>query len=249
MLKYDDFDFSPYLIVNYVGKPLLPPQTLFTKSIGGRPGAYFFEKKDEPIIIPVGITLSEDTLTNYFERKRFLSGHFNKERPKKIVFGNEPHMYIEGILEGSTDLDEIASFGQGVLNFFCPDPFYYAIDDEFFAFKDAGKYSFRRDKGNTKSLPLVEIKGTNSNGVITLKASNTTINFDGTLKTGETLVFDSDLITSYILKENGEKESANDDIDTMTFPFLKMGLNEFEISIKDGATIQEVRIQARSRWT
>ncbi|MBM7717203.1 putative phage tail component-like protein [Bacillus thermophilus] len=249
MLNYDNFNFSPYLTVNDIKRPILPPQSLATKTILGRDGAYFFQKQHEPIILPVSITVIEETAINYRERIRFLSGKLNKREPKPIVFSDEPNMFIEGIIQDTTEMEEVLSIGQGDLNFFCPDPFYYAIEDEIFTFKAPGTYSIVRNKGNTESLPIIEIKGTNALGAITVETDNAKITFDGKLSSGEILVFDSKYITSYILQTDGKKRSANNDIDSMTFPYFEMGSNNIKVATVGDATVSEIKVHSKSRWT
>ncbi|WP_373896386.1 distal tail protein Dit [Virgibacillus sp. CBA3643] len=247
MLKYDGFDLSNYLLVEDIGRPLLPPQTLETMSIYGRRGAYFLENQDDPITIPVDVTIYEQQGMTYRELTRFLAEKLNKSEPKQLIFEDEPNLYIDGILDGSTELETTVRVGQGTLNFYCPDPSYYAIEDEILTYNGTGDYNFTREKGNTESYPLIEIEGENSNGTITIATDNTEINFEGDLSSGEVLVFDSDLITSYILQTDGEQRSANNDIDTMDFPIFQVGANNINISAS-GATVNDIRIYLRSRW-
>lgn len=247
--NYDNFDFSPYLIVNGVDRALLPPQTLYTTPITGRPGVYYFEKQSDPVVLPVRITLIEQTISNYLSRKRFLAGKLNKREPKRLVFSDEPDKFIEGILHGSTDLEEIASSGKGTLNFFCPDPYFYAVEDEIHTFNSAGSYTVVRNKGNTESLPLIEIRGTNSLGEITLQTSNSKIKFNGKLTSSDVLVFDSKFITSFIVNSSGSKKSANNYIDSMVFPYFDIGSNDVKVTVSGGASISEIKIYSRSRWT
>lgn len=249
MLNYDDFDLSPYLTVNEIGRPILPPQNVVTKSITGRAGAYFIRKDHEPIEIPVEITVNEKEIPDYRKRIRFLSEKLNKDEPKRIIFSDEPDIYIKGILTGDTPLDEVLTAGQGEIVFLCPDPFYYEIEDEVFTFAEEGEHNFTREKGNTESLPIIEIEGTNETGIITIETDHTEINFDGVLKHGEVLTFDSDLITSYIVQNDGTKRSGNNDIDTMNFPFLLVGANRIKVTTSGGAKVDRINIYSRSRWT
>jgi phage-related protein len=134
------------------------------------------------------------------------------------------------------------------LNFFCPDPCYYAIEDEVFEFSGAGVYVVNRQKGNEYSEPLIEIQGTCSGGAIGVRTPFTSVHFTGTLKQGETLVFDSHFITSYILDGYGNKRPANQYLDSMDFPFLDIEENEVEFLTEGNATIEKATVYARSRW-
>jgi len=245
---YDGFDLSPYLDISDIGRPLLPPQEVISKTIIGKDGAYFLDKRHEPIEIPVEVSFHEDLDMTYREKTRFIAGQLNKKEPKWLIFDDEPNVYIEGIVRDSTDIENLIKAGEATLNFYCPDPYYYEIEDEVFTYNSPGGYDFTRVKGNTESYPILEIKGVNYFGNIIIETDNTKITFNGNLISGEILVFDSKLITAYIVQTDGTKRSANNDIDTMDFPILVVGANHIDISVSGDASIQELRIYANSRW-
>ncbi|ATO38762.1 distal tail protein Dit [Geobacillus thermodenitrificans] len=248
MITYDGFDLSPYLLVRDIGRPLMPPQEITSMSIAGRHGAYFLEKRHQSVVIPVEVVIFEHLDMSYFELKRFLAGKLNKSEPKPLIFDDEPDKYINAIIQDQTEIDDLIRAGQGTLNFFCPDPFYYAIEDEVFEFSGAGVYVINRQKGNEYSEPLIEIQGTCSGGSIGVRTPFTSVRFSGTLQQGETLVLDSQLVTSYIVDGYGNKRSANQHLDSMDFPFLDIEENEVEFFTEGNATIQKATVYARSRW-
>ncbi|KQB92100.1 MULTISPECIES: distal tail protein Dit [Geobacillus] len=248
MITYDGFDLSTYLLVRNIGRPLMPPQEITYMSIPGRHGAYFLEKRHEPVVIPVEVVIYEHLDLSYSELKRLLAGKLNKSEPKPIIFDDEPDRYINGIIQDQTEIRELIRAGEGTLNFFCPDPCYYAIEDEVFEFSGAGVYVVNRQKGNEYSEPLIEIQGTCSGGAIGVRTPFTSVRFTGTLKQGETLVFDSHFITSYILDGYGNKRPANQYLDSMDFPFLDIEENEVEFLTEGNATIEKATVYARSRW-
>lgn len=247
MINYDGFDLSNYLLVEDIGRPIMPPQELVTKSIYGRRGAYYLDKQDEPITIPVDVTIYEQPNMTYRQFTRFLASKLYKNEPKQLIFDDEPNVFIDAIIQGDTDLENMIEAGSGTLEFYCPDPSYYELNDEIFNLT-VGKNEVVREKGNTDSFPLIEIEGTNNGGIITISTDATEINFDGDLNDGDVLTLDSDLITSYIDRNDSERVSANNDVDTMDFPVLAVGLNHIEISTEGNATVNSVRITARSRW-
>ena len=247
MLNYNGHDLSNLLIVNSIGRPILPPQILSTKEIYGRPGAFFFEKRHGPVVIPVGVTLNAKGHTQYRALVRQLAVYLDVEEPKPMIFSDESDKYISGILQDESALEEIATTGQGELQFYCPDPFWYALEDDVMSWNGPGTYVLDR-KGTANSEPLIEIKGANNGGKITLQTDNTTINFTGILSSGETLVLDSALITAYIIKNDGSQVSAIHDIDTIIMPILVPGANQLTISVSGGASVTQFKVTARSRW-
>lgn len=247
-MLYDGFDFSPYLDISDIGRPLLPPQEVLSKTIIGKDGAYFLDKRHEPIEIPVEVSFHEDLDMTYREKTRFIAGQLNKREPKRLIFDDEPNVYIEGIIMDTTEIENLIKAGETTLNFYCPDPYYYEVEDEVFTYNSPGAYDFTRVKGNTESYPILEIEGGNSVGEITIDTDNTKITFDGKLASGEILVLDSKLITAYIIQADGTKRSANNDIDTMDFPLLVVGANHIDLSVSGDASILEFRIYANSMW-
>lgn len=247
MLTYKGRDLSDMLTVNNIGRPILAPRDLSTKEIYGRPGAFFFEKRDRPVILPVEITLIEKNHTSYRALVRDLASYLDADQPEPIIFSDEPDKYIKGILTDESLLDEIATVGQGEILFFCPDPYWYATEDDVMSWSGPGTYTLDR-KGTKDSFPLIEIQGTNNGGEINLVTDNADITFDGALAAGETLVLDCDLITAYILKHDGSQVSAIDDLDSIKMPYLVPGANRLSISTEGNASITQLKVTARSRW-
>lgn len=248
MFIYDGFDLSPYLLIQDIGKPLMPPQRIHSMSITGRHGAYFLGKQHEPIIIAVEVMIYEDLNMSYAEKKRFLAGKLNKKEPKPIIFPDEPDKYINGIITDNLDIWNLIEAGESILRFYCPEPYFYAIEDEVFTFNGTGSFNFTRVKGNEESEPIFEIQGTNNGGEFIITTDNTELIFDGVLNDGETLVLDSHYITSYILGTDGEKRSANDYLNSMEFPVLQVGANQLKLSTKGTASISKTTVYAKSRW-
>mgnify|MGYP001389424735 CR=1 FL=1 len=248
MITYNGVDLSDYLIVNEIMRPIMPSQSLYTKEIYGRRGVYFFDKQDEPLEIPVDVTIKEASWQSYRSLVKEIAGILNVSEPKETIFSDEPDRYVEGIVQGATELEDVLYAGQGTITFFCPDPYYYAIEDEVFTHAGEGTRDFTREKGNTESFPLIEIQGSNSGGIITLETDNTKIEFDGELAEGEILVFDSDFITAYIEQADGERRSAINDIDTIDFPYFSVGANQVSVTTTGSATINEFTIYCRSCW-
>ncbi len=247
MLTFKGRDLSAYLTVNNIGRPILAPKILYTKEIYGRPGAFFFEKRDGPILLPVEITLHEKDHQSYRSLVRELAALLDADQPEPIIFSDEPDKYIEGILTDESVLDEIATVGQGEIQFFCPDPYWYAVEDDVMSWSEPGTYTLDR-KGTADSFPKIEIQGTNNGGSIQIVTDNADITFTGELAAGETLVLDSKFITAYIIKSDGTQESALNDIDNIDMPVLVPGANRLSISVEGNATVTQFKVTARSCW-
>lgn len=250
MITFNGTDLSPYLEVNDIKRPILPDQELTTLSIPGRQGTFLFYKQKGALIIPVDVTIKGKTRADLRQKIRDVADILDtdEELTAQTIFHDEPDKYVMAAVDGATELNEIYKTGQGTLNFYCPDPYYYALSDDVFVYSAHGDYSFTR-KGTAPSYPLIKIEGTNSRGSITISSNGiNTLTFDGELKTGEVLVLDSDLITAYIEKTTGEKVSVMQHLDTLDFPVLKKGENTFSVSVDGGATVTSINVKCNSRW-
>ncbi|TES53682.1 phage tail protein [Halalkalibacterium halodurans] len=249
MFIYDGFDFSPYLTVNSIKRPLLPPQELSTMSIYGRHGDFFFRKQHGAVTLVVSVTIRDQTVDGYRNRIRELAGHLNKSEPKPLIFKDESDKFVRALMTDESDLEELVMMGQGELSFYCPDPYFYAIEDEVFTFSGAGSYDFSREKGTTESFPLIEIRGEiGSTGEVTIETDDTRLTFNGLLSRGDILTLDSHYLTAYIQKPDGSQVSAINELDRMDFPVLKTGVNHMAIRATGEADVHEVQMMSRSRW-
>lgn len=247
MLNFNGVDFSDIVIVNDVKRPILPPQKLVALSIVGRQGSFLFYKQSEAYTIDVKITIKGKDHKDLRAKVRALAERLYTEDVAPLVFSDEPDKYIMAIISDDSELDEIYTIGQGTIKFYCPDPFWYAVNDDIFTYNSPGTYRFSR-KGTADSFPKIEIKGTNTGGSITISDGNNTMTFTGELLSGETLVLDSDLITAYIIKTNGDKVPVMDKLSNLDFPVLKKGTNTLSVSVSGGAAISQVKIYCKSRW-
>lgn len=250
MITFNGTDLSPYLEVNDIKRPILPDQELTTLSIPGRQGTFLFYKQKGALIIPVDVTIKGKTRADLRQKIRDVADILDtdEELTAQTIFHDEPDKYVMAAVDGATELNEIYKTGQGTLNFYCPDPYYYALSDDVFVYSEPGIYTFTR-KGTAPSYPLIEIQGTNSGGAITISSNNVnTMKFDGDLATGEKLVLNSDLITGYVEKTTGERVSIMDKLDNLDFPVLKKGENNLSVTVENGATVTSVNIKCNSRW-
>ena len=247
MIIFNGYDFSEDIKILDVKRSILPPSILTSSNIMGRSGAFLFYKQFGAQNIPVTIMLIEKNKVLFRQKVRSLAEKLDTDKPAQLIFSDESDKYINAIISDSSELDEIAMSGKGVINFFCPDPYWYAIQDDIINGTKSGLYEFVR-KGTAESYPMIEIQGINVSGSINIKNETSSITFTDKLKTGETLYLDSDLITSYILNSVGETRSVMDKLDNLDFPVLKKGLNKLTITTSGGAIVSKIKITCRSRW-
>lgn len=172
---------------------------------------------------------------------------------KELVFDDVPDRYFMARLDEQVDCERlIRCAGSFELNFFCPDPFGYAIEDETFTITEEGDSTVTRELGNIESNPIYRLKGvitSSSSNYITVTTNDEELKIvNATLDEDETLVIDSDMMTAYVEDEDGNVlRNALPYLDEINFPSLTVGDNEISIEASN-ATFTELEIQARSRW-
>lgn len=247
MINFNGKDLSSDIRVIDVKRPILPPSLITSSTIVGRPGAFLFISKDGSYTIPVDFMIIEKQQTALRQKIRSLAEKLDTLEPAPLIFKDEPDKYINAIVSDDSELSETLAIGSGTINFFCPDPYWYAVKDDVIVKTAPGNYEFAR-KGTAESYPLIEIKGRNAGGKITISDGNNQMTFDGSLGDGETLVLDTDLITAYIIKIDGKTISVMDKLDTLDFPVLQPKTANLSVATSSGATVSNVKITCRSRW-
>lgn len=91
-------------------------------------GAHFRRVKTNTRTIEVEFTIKGSNTAKKRNSVDILNGFLNTEEPVELTFSDEIEMTYYGIFVGNNDLEEIRNFGQGTLQFYCPDPFKYGKD-------------------------------------------------------------------------------------------------------------------------
>jgi predicted phage tail component-like protein len=120
--------------------------------VPGRNGAFLRRVKTPPRELDVSITLRGDDFIDLRDRVDQLNDLVTTEETVSIEFSDEDKTYY-GVLADTTDWDEIRNFGQGTLQFVCPDPYKY--DDEVSAQFASSSVSIAVG-GNEPTLPRFE---------------------------------------------------------------------------------------------
>ncbi|UDY80757.1 tail family protein [Geobacillus phage GR1] len=247
MLTFNGHDLSNDIRVTDVKRPVLPPSVLTTSTIVGRPGAFLYYKQHGAYTIPVDFMIIEKDQKVLRQKVRDLADKLDTDEPAPLIFKDEPDKFINAIVSNDTELSEQLAIGSGTINFFCPDPYWYAVEDDIIERYAPGVYEFER-KGTAESYPLIEIEGLNSTGKITIGNQDASMDYTGELKEGEVLYLDTDLITAYVKDSSGNVRSVMDKLSNLDFPVLKKGTNFLSIIVSGDATVSYVKITCRSRW-
>ncbi len=108
-------------------RPSWAPVTRVYQEVPNRAGAHLIKKrKTSPRPLPVPVYLKADSIADLQKSKEHLAAWLIHDDPKPLIFDDEPDRVYYATVDGSFDIDEFVSVGQGVIPFICPDPFKYA---------------------------------------------------------------------------------------------------------------------------
>lgn len=246
MFTFNGIDFSTLVDVQEVERPLIAPQSISTSTSTGVAGARIIRKVPQDFTIPVTFTIKETDPSRLRKYIRDLADKLDTDVPAPLIFHDERDKYINAILADESALEQLGKYGVCTINFYCHDPHWYALTDDVIEFA-GGIKEFTR-KGTAPSYPVIEIKGTNSEGNITIQSDDQRMVFNGKLVAGETLIVDSELLTGKIIGTDGTVRSAINNLDKLDFVVLRKGTNTVSILGQNGATVSNVKITCNSRW-
>ena len=152
----------------------------------------------------------------------------------------------------AVDCERLLRFsGTFTLNFICPDPYGYALEDETFVISAEGEHEVLRETGNTTAEPVYSIQGVVSaetDSYISIITGGDELRVSGALSEGETLIVDTSLVTAKVVDSSGNTlRNGLPLLYELNFPVLETGSNMVVVATSN-ATFSELNIQANSRW-
>src|SRR5690606_29733350 len=110
-----------WLIVNEITSSVLPDIENKSVSVPGRAGLYLFGKNRAARIESIRISIIASDQADREAKRKILAGWLDTDEAQTLKFNYRDDEYM-AILDGSTDLERIASHGATTLNFLIPDP-------------------------------------------------------------------------------------------------------------------------------
>jgi predicted phage tail component-like protein len=142
------------------GYPMLPAFRNNTESIPGRSGILDFGMEYSERIIPVECSVfPEQDFSALVHRIDEINGWLNPYRGvQPLIFDEYPYRYFMARMNTEISMERVSrTAGTFSLEFICPDPFGYAVEDEVFSIAAEGKTTVNRQKGNLISEPIFEL--------------------------------------------------------------------------------------------
>ena len=242
------------------GYPMLPAFRNNTESIPGRSGILDFgmEYSDHwtynlDLILDYLSVFPEQDFSALVHRIDEINGWLNPYRGvQPLIFDEYPDRYFMARLNTEISMERVSrAAGTFSLEFICPNPFGYAVEDEVFSIAAEGKTTVNRQKGNLISEPIFELKAVmdSTSSYVDIEVNGELVRVKGKLAEGETFVLDTAKLTAKVVDSNTRETLRNglSQLDELVFPELNPGGNEVLVSVS-GAAFTELTIQGRSRW-
>lgn len=157
MLKLNGAVIPHYVKVNKVEFSILPPIENKLLNVRGRKGSYFMQQEFGTRKISVDITLIAEEINGVMSLAREFASWLYHDKPVKFEIDDEPDKYYMVVLDGETELDEIANIGQGTLDFLCVEPFAYGAEKTSLVGTPTEEPFNIVNTGNTTTYPQIEL--------------------------------------------------------------------------------------------
>ena len=171
----------------------------------------------------------------------------------KLVLDELPDRYFLARLDSDVSCQRlIRCAGSFDLDFFCPDPYGYAVADENFTLTSLGFHTIQRTKGNAVSLPeyrlMGEVINSSSARWFRITTNGAALTVSGRLAANEVLVIDTANMTAKVEDTDGVLvKNGLPYLSSLNLPELNLGVNRVSIEA-EGCTFSSLTIQAKSRW-
>ncbi|WHY75702.1 phage tail family protein [Neobacillus sp. WH10] len=101
----------------------------------------------------VPILIKGNDMADLQKIKEDLAAWLITDQPAPLIFDDEPDRIYNAMIDGSIDLEEIIYYGQGVLNFICPDPYKYGPEKQ----ANFQSSSTVNVSGSAKTFPNIKV--------------------------------------------------------------------------------------------
>ena len=114
------------------------------------PGAHLSHSKKNVRIIRVPFYIRSESISELQKVKEDMANWLVHDEPKELVFKDEPERVYYALVNGTIELEEISHWGDGILEFVCPDPFKYAKNEKVIKLTDSATVE---NKGSEITYP------------------------------------------------------------------------------------------------
>jgi predicted phage tail component-like protein len=121
--------------------------------IPSRAGAYPSRKKTKARPLPIPVLIKAKDIAELQKIKEDLAEWLITDGPEELILDDEPDRVYYAEVDGEFNPDEIVKYGQGIINFICPDPYKYG-SQKTFSFSNNITV---QNNGSAKTYPVVTV--------------------------------------------------------------------------------------------
>lgn len=233
---FNGIDMCDYLIISDIRRDILPPIITNTRKIPGNIGEYLIGTDLDMRNIEVDITIQGHG-RELREQVRIISSLLYTEKEKDLIFKDEPDKLYKAKINGTTNFEEIASIGEGTLQFVCPDPLAYSINKTIIN-NINNKTIINQGTYDTTGKITVKIGSSVNYVKVTLQNTGEYIYIGDELRAGDEIIIN---LEDQYIKKNGHLAMHKLHLES---DFFKLPVGEFKITLSSGVGILEFR----ERW-
>ena len=155
MIIYGGVDLGQYLELRDIRRNILPTRENYSVDIPSMTGNIYNGFKYGERVIEVDFLVKSLTSYQYVQMLRDIATIIDVDAPCRLYLMDEPNKYYYAVIEGDTNVSEIArGVGEGTLTFVCYNPIAYSDEEKIFTGTNSVVCS---NEGTTLAYPIIDI--------------------------------------------------------------------------------------------
>ena len=155
MIVYGGVDLGQYLELRDIRRNILPTRENYTIDIPSMTGKVYNGFKYGERIIEIDFLVKSLSTMQYLQFVRDIATILDVDAPSRLYLMDEPNKYYYAVIDGDTNISEIArGVGEGTLTFVCYNPIAYSDEVKMFTGTNSVVAS---NEGTTLAYPIIDI--------------------------------------------------------------------------------------------
>ena len=155
MIVYGGVDLGQYIEVRSINRNILPTRENYTIDIPSMTGKVYNGFKYAERVIEIDFLVKSIDPLDYPQMIRDIATILDVDSPCRLYIMDEPNKYYYAVIDGDTNISEIASgIGEGTFKFICYNPIAYSDEVKMFTGTNSVVAS---NEGTTLAYPIIDI--------------------------------------------------------------------------------------------
>ena len=155
MIVYGGVDLGQYIEVRSINRNILPTRENYTINIPSMTGSIYNGFKYAERVIEIDFLVKSIDPYLYPQMIRDIATILDVDSPCRLYIMDEPNKYYYAVIDGDTNIAELASgIGEGTITFICYNPIAYSDEEKVFTGTNSVVCS---NEGTTKTYPVIDI--------------------------------------------------------------------------------------------